>query len=128
MIQKRVLVTERLRQPPVEGFSWVDRRFVHDHAPALSRDAILLYFFLAAVCDKHGLSFWSDTTTSGRLKLASSAVAEARDELARRDLLAHDHPLTQVLALPTMTSRRVSSSAGAEALGRILRHLDGARP
>lgn len=28
MIKKRVLVASRLRRPPSEGFSWVDRRFL----------------------------------------------------------------------------------------------------
>ena len=40
-----------------DGFSWIDRRFVREHAPRLCRDEILLYFFLAAVSDRFGLSF-----------------------------------------------------------------------
>lgn len=44
-IQKRLLLPKRVRHPPREGFSWVDRRFLKDYAARLSRDAILLYFF-----------------------------------------------------------------------------------
>ncbi len=62
MIEKRILVPDRVRQPPGEGFSWIDRRFLHDFAARLSHDGILLYFFLAAVSDKHGLSFYRDSS------------------------------------------------------------------
>ena len=62
MIQKRILVPARLRRPPATGWSWVDRRFLREHADHLSREAVLLYFFLAAVADHHGLSFYSDHT------------------------------------------------------------------
>ena len=56
MIEKHLLVADRVRRPPREGFSWVDRRFLRDFASRLSGDAVFLYFFLAAVSDKHGLS------------------------------------------------------------------------
>jgi hypothetical protein len=100
MIEKRLIDDLRIRRPPVEGFSWVDRRFVRDCAETLGRDAILLYLFLAAVSDKDGLSFWGDTKLAGRLKLEPSAVARAREELLRRELIAYSPPLTQVLSLP----------------------------
>ena len=57
MIQKRLLLPNRVRRPPDDGFSWVDRRFLQDYAARLSRDAILLYFFFTAVSDQQGLSF-----------------------------------------------------------------------
>jgi len=64
MFQKRILVPARLRRPPATGWSWVDRRFVREHADGLSREAMLLYFFLAAVADRNGLSFYRDATLS----------------------------------------------------------------
>ena len=66
-IQKRLLLPNRVRLPPHEGFSWVDRRFLQDYAARLSRDAILLYFFFTAVSDQQGLSFYSDATIAVRL-------------------------------------------------------------
>lgn len=51
MIEKRLLVPDRVRRPPREGFSWVDRRFLHEYAARLSGDAVFLYLFLAAVSD-----------------------------------------------------------------------------
>src|SRR5580658_6527623 len=94
-VEKRPPVPHRVRRPPADGFSWVDRRFVQIHAASLSREAILLYFFLAAVSDKDGLSFWGDVKTGGRLKLETSAIVHARDELVRRDLIAYVAPLAQ---------------------------------
>ena len=60
MNQKRILVPARLQRPPATGWSWVDRRFVREHLAYLSREAVLLYFFLAAVADRNGVSFYGD--------------------------------------------------------------------
>src|SRR5208282_1496414 len=100
MIHKRLLVPQRLRRPPATGWSWVDRRFLREHGDYLSREALLLYFFFAAVADRHGLSFYSDHTLSSRLQLAPQALERAREELLERDLIAHQLPLIQVLSLP----------------------------
>ena len=83
MIQKRILVPERLRRPPATGWSWVDRRFLREHGDYLSREAILLYLFLAAVADRHGLSFYSDHTLTSRLRLSPAVLEKARQELLR---------------------------------------------
>jgi hypothetical protein len=123
MVQKHLLVPQRVRQTPSSGFSWVDRRFVRDYAEGLGRDAILLYLFLAAVSDKHGLSFWSDAKIALRLKLEVDAVARARDELLRRDLVAYAAPLAQVLALAE--SRPKQPGGEPTAIGDILRRLSG---
>ena len=104
MIEKRILVPGRVRRPPAEGFSWVDRRFLRDHAPKLSHDAILLYFFLAAVSDRHGLSYYRDASTAGVLRATPVRVVSAREELVVRDLVVFDPPLTQVLSLPGSTT------------------------
>ena len=100
MTTKRILRPGRVRRPPEEGFSWVDRRFLHDHAPELSSDATLFYFFLCAVSDQHGLSYWGDESTSARLRISGEALARARDELVAGDLVAYARPLYQVLSIP----------------------------
>ena len=64
-----ILVPTRLRRPPETGWSWVDRRFVREHAAHLSRDAVLLYFVLCAVADKHGLSFYGDATMAAMVRM-----------------------------------------------------------
>jgi len=122
MIQKRILVAERVRRPPATGWSWVDRRFLREHGDQLSREAVLLYLFLAAVADRHGLSFYSDHTLTSRLRLSQQVLEKARQELLERDLIAHQLPLVQVLSLPTPgISRRPEPGQGLMLLGDVLR-------
>jgi len=99
-ITKRILVSDRVRRPPNVGFSWIDRRFLREFAVRLSGDAVFLYFFLTAVSDKHGLSYYSETTLALRLRTSEAAILEAREELITHDLIAYQAPLTQVLSLP----------------------------
>jgi hypothetical protein len=122
MIPKRILVPARLRRPPATGWSWVDRRFVREHMASLSREAILLYFFLAAVADKHGLSFYGDGTLATLLRMTLPALIQARDELLVRDLIAHEARWTQVLSVtPCGERRRCEPGGGLMQLGEILR-------
>jgi len=114
MIKKRLLVVDRVRRPPREGFSWLDRRFLRDFASRLSGDAVFLYLFLAAVSDKHGLSFYGDATLAVRLRMREQAVVAARDELVIHDMLAYQAPLTQVLSLPKSRVERGGSAAWPE--------------
>jgi len=129
MIQKRILVGERLRRPPATGWSWVDRRFLREHGDYLSREAVLLYLFLAAVADRHGLSFYSDHTLTSRLRLAPQVLQAARQELLDRDLIAYQLPLVQVLSLPApVVSRRVEPGQGLMLLGDVFRQIAAAAP
>ena len=124
-----VLVPQRLRRPPATGWSWVDRRFVREHAARLSRDAVLLYFFLSAVADKHGLSFYGDATLAALLRMPLPALLEARDELLAHDLIAHEARFTQVLSLPSPVRRRAGEPGGAlMQLGDILRRAMALTP
>jgi hypothetical protein len=100
-LEKRPIDPERLRRLPPEGFSWIDRRFVRDaFLAALPRDAILLYFFLVAVADAEGLSFYSDSTISRLLELDPEELSRARARLSDADLIRYRQPLYQVLSLP----------------------------
>jgi hypothetical protein len=124
MIHKRVLVPQRLRRPPATGWSWVDRRFLREHGDYLSREAVLLYLFLAAVADRHGLSFYSDTTLSCRLRLSQPVLEQAREELLARDLIAYQLPLVQVLSLPSPgVSRRPEPGQGLIRLGELFQQI-----
>jgi hypothetical protein len=122
MIQKHVLVPQRLRRPPATGWSWLDRRFLREHGDYLSREAVLLYLFLAAVADRHGLSFYSDTNLACRL--SQPVLERAREELLDRDLIAHQLPLVQVLSLPSPgVRRRPEPGQGLIVLGDLFRQI-----
>ena len=116
-IQKRVLIADRVRRPPADGFSWVDRRFLREFAARLSGDAVFLYFFLAAVSDKQGLSFYAESTIAVRLRMSEGIMVRAREELIDFDLIAYQPPLTQVLSLPVSRLQR------RQAPGSVLRKL-----
>ena len=122
MIQKCLLVPQRLRRPPATGWSWLDRHFLREHGDHLSREAVLLYLFLAAVADRHGLSFYGDNTLTARLRLTKPVLEQAREELLDRDLIAHQLPLIQVLSLPAVgVSRRPEPGQGLILLGELFR-------
>ena len=126
MFPKRILIRDRVRRPPKTGWSWIDRRFVREQADRLSRDATLLYFFLCAVADQNGLSYYGDLALTTRLRMTASALEQARAELLSRDLIAHERPLVQVLSLPTIGQRRqVPPGQGVFPLGDILREAAG---
>jgi hypothetical protein len=122
MIQKRILVPARLRRPPATGWSWVDRRFVRERMAHLSREAVLLYFFLSAVADRHGVSFYGDGTLACLLRMTMPALIHAREELLAHDLIAHEVRFTQVLSMPPPgRHRRDEPGQGLMQLGEILR-------
>jgi hypothetical protein len=81
-----------------------------------------LYFFLCAVANKHGLSFYGDGTIAALVRISLPALIAARDELLARDLIAHETRFTQVLSLPPAGQRRSSEPGqGLMQLGEILR-------
>jgi len=118
MIEKKILAPDRLRRPRQSGFSWIDRRFLREFSSRLSHDAVLLYFFLAAVSDKHGLPFYRDATIAVRLRTGEQTIARAREELIVRDLIAYRPPLTQVLSLPQPGR---TERAGLHGLAELMR-------
>jgi len=126
MTAKQVLVPDRVRRPPTGGWSWIDRRFLRERAPRLTHEAIVLYFFLAAVSDKDGLSFYSDASIAVRLRMTEAAVVAARDELVAEDLVAYRAPLVQVLSLPHAAVER--RGGGLVHFGEMLRALAGTSP
>jgi len=118
---KRIPVPERRRRLP-DGWAWIDRRFLRDFADSLERDALFLYFFLVAVSDKDGLSYYSDPAIACRLRMEATAVVRAREELEMRDLISFDPPFYQVLSLPERT--RLGGS-GPTLIGDLMREIAG---
>lgn len=101
MIKKVPIDPTRVRKIPPEGFSWIERRFIRDgFIDRLPPEAILLYFFLAAVSDLNGLSFYSDPTLGKILKLNPEELTQSRARLTAAGLILYRYPLYQVLPVP----------------------------
>jgi hypothetical protein len=105
-MHKQILVADRVRRLPAGDWSWIDRRFLREFSSKLSGDAVFLYFFLAAVGDKHGLSYYSDSALALRLRTTERVIAQARVDLLEFDLIAYRAPLAQVLSLPPPATQR----------------------
>lgn len=118
----------RLRALPRTGFGWIDRRFVSQgFSLSLSAEANLLYFFLTAVADAKGLSYFGDRATADRLAITPGEIERARRELVAQKLVLFRAPLYQVLPLPASPSAPRQSARGgppehvAPAVKRVLR-------
>ena len=100
MITKKVLDPNRVRRID-GGFSFIPHRFLTDgFLASLSQKEILLYLFLVLVSDRYGLSFYSYDAICSRLQVCVDDYIKARDGLIRKDLIAFDGTLFQVLDLP----------------------------
>jgi len=101
MIKKRILDTNRIRHID-GGFSFIPHRFLTDgFLASLSQQEILLYLFLVLVSDRYGLSFYSYDAICSLLQLSVDDYIEARDSLIKRNLIAFDSTIFQVLDLPS---------------------------
>jgi len=100
MIKKKVLNPNRVRH--IEGgFGFIPHRFLtDDFLASLVSEEILLYFLLILASDRHGLSFYSYDAICSLLQLSMDEYIAARDGLLKKDLIAFDGTLYQVLALP----------------------------
>ena len=100
MIKKKILEPTRIRHID-GGFSFIPHRFMSDgFLSSLSQKELILYLFLCLVSDRNGLSYYSYEVTCSLLQLSSDEYIEARDGLIRKDLIAFDGTIFQVLDLP----------------------------
>lgn len=100
MITKKILNKERVRRIH-GGFSFIPHRFLTDgFLTSLNQKELLLYFFLVLVSDRHGVSFYAYDSICSFLQLTLDDYLKARDGLIKKDLIAFDGTLFQVLALP----------------------------
>ncbi len=100
MTCKKLLDPERVRK--IKGsFGWIDHRFITGgFLGDLSTIEILLYFFLVAVSDRNGISFYHDDRICSILKINLFSLGEAREGLIVRSFISYEAPIYQVLSLP----------------------------
>jgi hypothetical protein len=115
-------IIDRRRIRTITGsFSWIDHRVITGgFLDGLSTIALALYFFLMAVSDRHGVSFYRDDRICGILKVGLDSLGEARSDLIARSLIAYRYPLYQVLALP----EKPVTAASAKKLAQEKKRMD----
>ena len=100
MIRKKIINPDRIRSIK-GGFSFIPHRFVTDgFLSSLSQTELLLYLFLVLVSDRYGLSYYAYDSICSLLQLTLDDYIQARDGLLKKDLIAFDGTLFQVLELP----------------------------
>ncbi len=121
MIKKKILNPNRIRH--IEGgFGFLPHRLLTDEFLAyMEQVEILLYFFLILAADRYGISFYSYDAICSLLRLSMDEYIEARDGLLKKDLIAFDGTLYQVLSLPPKpiwktTSHKSQSNPGISGL------------
>lgn len=110
MIRKRVLNGQRVRRIR-GGFSFIPHCFVTDgYLDCLGEHELLLYFFLVAVSDRYGLSFYSEESILSLVHMCCDDYHRARQGLIEKDLIAYDGTIFQVLDLPKPPDKPVHST------------------
>jgi len=100
MIRKKIINPDRIRSIK-GGFSFIPHRFVTDgFLISLNQTELLLYLFLVLVSDRFGLSYYAYDSICSLLQLTLEDYIAARDSLLKKDLIAFDGTLFQVLELP----------------------------
>jgi hypothetical protein len=100
MITKRVLNPDRIRKVG-KGFSFIPHRFLTGgFLASLDQAEILLYLFLVLAADRYGLSFYSYDSICNLLELSLDQYIQAKDGLIKKDLIAFDGTIFQVMELP----------------------------
>jgi hypothetical protein len=100
MIEKAPLSPQRVRK--ITGsFAFIEHRFIRDGFwTSLSHHELLLYVFLVLVADRNGLSYYSFDKLCALLQVSLDDYLIARNALIKKDLIAFDGHLFQVLSLP----------------------------
>ena len=102
MITKKVLDADRIRRIK-GGFSFIPHRFLTDgFLKRLNPAELLLYIFLVLAADRYGLSYYSYDRICAFLHMTTEQYIQARDGLIKKDLIAFDGTLFQVLELPAV--------------------------
>ncbi len=100
MVRKKIINPKRIRRID-GGFSFIPHRFLIDgFLASLSQKEFLLYFFLVMASDRNGLSFYAYDAICSLVQLSVEDYIKARDGLIKKDLIAFDGTLFQVLDLP----------------------------
>ena len=118
MIEKKIIDPERVRRID-GGFTFIPHRFLKDgFLAALNQKELLLYLFLVLASDRHGLSYYAYDKICSMLHFSVEDYIQARNNLLKKDLIAFDGTLYQVLHLPSKPSS--NHNENKEAIARLV--------
>lgn len=121
MIKKKILVPDRVRHID-GGFSFIPHRFLKDgFLTSLSQKEILLYLFLVLVSDRHGISFYSYDSICSLVQITADEYIDARNALIKKELIAFDGTLFQVLDLPPKPIKTFIPKSDQATIAQIIR-------
>jgi hypothetical protein len=137
MITKKVICPDRVRK--ISGtFAFIEHRFLRaGFWSALSHHELMLYLFLVVVADRNGLSYYSYDKICTLLKISVDDYILARDALIKKDLIAFDGSLFQVLSLPqkpclsapaALKTAKDMQTRDPATIGQLIKKSLGAQP
>jgi len=83
------------------SFAFIEHRFIRNgFFSSLSHQELLLYVFLVLVGDRNGISYYSYDKICTVLRICVDEYILVRNGLIKKDLIAFDGQIFQVLSLP----------------------------
>lgn len=100
MAENTPVCPQRIRK--ISGtFAFIEHRFIRNgFFSSLSHQELLLYVFLVLVGDRNGVSYYSYDKICTILRICVNEYLLARNGLIKKDLIAFDGQIFQVLSLP----------------------------
>jgi len=100
MAENTPLCPHRVRK--ISGsFAFIEHRFIRNgFFSSLSHPELLVYIFLVLVGDRNGISYYSYDRICTVLRICVDDYILARNGLIKKDLIAFDGQIFQVLLLP----------------------------
>ncbi len=95
---------DRLRIRKIkDSFSQIEHRFINGrYIDLMDTGEILLYFFLIAVGDRNGVSFYSCERMASILQISVVSIEKDREGLVNKEFIAYRNGVYQVLELPEL--------------------------
>lgn len=91
------------------GFGWIEHRFIRQgYIRSLSGPEIVLYFFLAVVADRNGISFYGSDTVMTLLQLKEADYFQALAGLEAKDYICRQGNTIQLLSLPAVPNKQAA--------------------